>query len=135
MLTIVEARREIEADRLSAVELVEATLEAIDRDRALNAYLYVDRNGAIETARAVDGASEDLRTAPLAGIPICVKDILHVAGMPTTAGANGWVRHPTEDAPAVARLRDAGAVILGKGNTNEFAFGIDGRNAHWGDCR
>src|SRR3954449_5389050 len=131
MLTIVEARREIDAGRLSPVELVGDVLGAMDRGRELNAYLHVDREGATEAARKAERQGE----GPLAGIPICVKDILDVAGMTTPAGASGWSRDPTSDAPAVARLRHAGAVILGKGNTNEFAFGIDGRNPHWGDCR
>jgi aspartyl-tRNA(Asn)/glutamyl-tRNA(Gln) amidotransferase subunit A len=131
MLTIVEARHEIDAGRISAVELVEDALGAIDRRQELNAYLRVDREGAIEAARAAERDGD----GPLAGIPICVKDVLDVAGMPTTAGASGWSRHPASDALTVARLRRAGAVIVGKGNTNEFAFGIDGRNPHWGDCR
>ena len=134
MPTVLEARSEIEAGRVSAVELTEEALAAIDRGRALNAYLHVDAEGALEAARQADAALEDAKAHPLAGIPICVKDMLHVSGMPTTAGAKGWVRHPTSDAPAVARLRAAGAVIVGKGNTNEFAFGIDGQNEHWGDC-
>jgi aspartyl-tRNA(Asn)/glutamyl-tRNA(Gln) amidotransferase subunit A len=126
-LTIAEARREIDSGRLSPIELVESTLAAIEEGEELNAYLHVDRDGA---RRAAGGEL----SGPLAGIPICVKDIIDVAGMPTTAGAAGWVRHPEADAPAVARLREAGAVIVGKGNTNEFAFGIDGQNPHWGDC-
>jgi len=68
-------------------------------------------------------------------MPVCVKDIVDVAGMPTTAGGADWVRRPEEDATVVARLRAAGAVVVGKGNTNEFACGIDGRNPHKGDCR
>ncbi len=68
-------------------------------------------------------------------MPICVKDIVDVAGMPTTAGGAEWVRHPDRDATVVARLRAAGAIVVGKGNTNEFACGIDGRNPHKGDCR
>jgi aspartyl-tRNA(Asn)/glutamyl-tRNA(Gln) amidotransferase subunit A len=71
---------------------------------------------------------------PLAGMPVCIKDIVDVAGMPTTAGGAEWVRHPTEDATVVERLRDAGAIVIGKGNTNEFAAGIEGRNPHKGDC-
>jgi aspartyl-tRNA(Asn)/glutamyl-tRNA(Gln) amidotransferase subunit A len=108
------------------VELVE---EALARPDELNCYLHLDAEGALAAARAAD------RHAPLGGIPLCVKDIVDVAGMPTTAGAAGWTRHPADDAPAVARLRAAGAVIVGKGHTNEFAYGIDGRNPHWGDCR
>lgn len=89
--------------------------------------MHVDRDGATAAAEAAGNG-------PLAGIPICVKDVIDVGGMPTTAGASGWVRHPAADATVVARLRKAGAVVVGKGNTNEFAFGIDGQNPHWGDC-
>jgi aspartyl-tRNA(Asn)/glutamyl-tRNA(Gln) amidotransferase subunit A len=149
----------------SAGERVEAALAATEElNQILNVYLHVDAEGAraeaaevdaIERAReaiaheggAAPGAgaprTEELRPAtddpdpkrPLAGIPICVKDIVDVAGMPTTAGGADWVRHPEEDATVVARLRAAGAVVIGKGNTNEFACGIDGRNPHKGDCR
>jgi aspartyl-tRNA(Asn)/glutamyl-tRNA(Gln) amidotransferase subunit A len=132
----------------SAAERVEAALATTERlNPTLNAYLHLDREwaraiaaeqDAIDAARA---AIEDRESAdadpgrPLAGMPICVKDLIDVAGMPTTAGAEGWVRRPDADAPVVARLREAGAVVIGKGNTNEFACGIDGRNPHRGDCR
>jgi aspartyl-tRNA(Asn)/glutamyl-tRNA(Gln) amidotransferase subunit A len=120
---------------------VETAIEATERlNPTLGAYLHLDLEGtraeaaeveAIEIARA--GAPDPGR--PLAGMPICVKDIVDVAGMPTTAGGAEWVRHPDRDATVVARLRAAGAVVVGKGNTNEFACGIDGRNPHKGDCR
>ena len=135
-LTIAAASRELAARRLSAVELVEETLAVVDRDNErLNAYLHVDRKGALAAARRADAALDDGSAGPLAGIPICVKDVIDVAGMPTTAASSGWSSLPTADASAVARLREAGAVVVGKGNTNEFAFGIDGRNPHRGDCR
>lgn len=71
----------------------------------------------------------------LTGLAVCVKDVIHVAGLPTSAGSAAWRREPQVDAEAVARLRAAGASIAGKGNTNEFALGIDGMNPHHGDCR
>src|SRR5690606_23058855 len=132
-LTIAAARRELDAGRLSAVELTAAVL---DRVAALNprhhAYLHVDRDSAIEQARVADLTGRD--DLPLRGIPLCVKDIIDVAGMPVTAGAAGWRREPDQDAEAVARLRAAGAVIIGMGNTNEFAYGADGLNPHRGDA-
>jgi Asp-tRNA(Asn)/Glu-tRNA(Gln) amidotransferase A subunit family amidase len=116
---------------------LEAALAATERlNPTLNAYLHLGLEGA--PAQAAEATSIDAaggRPGALAGMPICVKDIVDVAGMPTTAGAAGWVRHPDEDATVVARLRAAGAAIVGKGNTNEFACGIDGRNPHKGDCR
>jgi aspartyl-tRNA(Asn)/glutamyl-tRNA(Gln) amidotransferase subunit A len=121
-MTVVEARQELRARRLSPDELTGAVLARVERlNPALNAYLRVDPQPA-----AGDG--------PLAGIPICIKDVIDVAGMPTTAGAARWECRPAADAPAVARLRAAGAVIVGKGHTNEFAYGIDGENPHWGAC-
>ncbi|MBS1894466.1 MAG: amidase [Actinobacteria bacterium] len=116
---------------------VEAAIAATERlNPTLNAYLHLDLEGA--RAEAAEAAAIDAaggRAGPLAGMPICVKDIVDVDGMPTTAGAAEWVRRPAEDANVVARLRAAGAAIVGKGNTNEFACGIDGRNPHKGDCR
>ena len=128
-LTIGAARAELGAGRLSAEELVRAVLARIEaRDGELNAYIHVDGDSAIAQAR-------EAPEGPLHGIPLCVKDVVDVAGMPTTAGAAGWRRDPARDAPAVARLRAAGAVIVGKGNTNEFAYGIDGCNPHTGDTQ
>src|SRR4051794_28778180 len=128
-LTIAAARAEIGAGRLSPEELVGAVLARVEsRGGELNAYLHVDGDHALAQAR-------DAPEGPLHGIPLCIKDVIDVAGMPTTAGAAGWRRDPDADAPAVARLRAAGAVIVGKGNTNEFAYGIDGCNPHFGDVR
>jgi aspartyl-tRNA(Asn)/glutamyl-tRNA(Gln) amidotransferase subunit A len=116
---------------------VEAAIAATERlNPTLNAYLHVDLEGARAEAAEVDAVeAAGGAPGPLAGMPVCVKDIVDVAGMPTTAGGADWVRHPDEDATVVARLRAAGAVVVGKGNTNEFACGIDGRNPHKGDCR
>jgi aspartyl-tRNA(Asn)/glutamyl-tRNA(Gln) amidotransferase subunit A len=127
----------------AAGERVEAALAAAERlNPTLNAYLHLDPVGARAAAAeqdAIDAARSSTAdgdpSRPLAGMPICVKDMVDVAGMPTTAGGAGWLRHPDADAVVVARLRAAGAVVIGKGNTNEFACGIDGRNPHKGDCR
>jgi aspartyl-tRNA(Asn)/glutamyl-tRNA(Gln) amidotransferase subunit A len=132
LLTVVEARREIRAKRLSATELTEATLARATRlNPSLGAFLHLDVEGALADARAADARGDD---PPLLGIPLCVKDMIDVAGMPTTAGAARWHRMPERDAGAVAALRSAGAIVIGKGNTNEFAYGIDGRNPHRGNC-
>jgi aspartyl-tRNA(Asn)/glutamyl-tRNA(Gln) amidotransferase subunit A len=135
-LTVVDARAAIARGELSPVELLDAVLQRVaDRNDELRAYLFVDEDGAREAARAAEAAARQGDDRPLLGIPICVKDVIDVAGMPTTAGAAHWRREPAVDAVAVARVREAGAVIVGKGNTNEFAYGIDGRNPHWGDVR
>jgi Asp-tRNA(Asn)/Glu-tRNA(Gln) amidotransferase A subunit family amidase len=127
----------------AAVERVEVAIMAAERlNPTINAYLHLDperaraaaaEQDAIDAARGADSGVDSTR--PLAGMPICVKDIVDVAGMPTTAGGADWVRHPDADALVVERLRAAGAIVIGKGNTNEFACGIDGRNPHKGDCR
>jgi len=116
---------------------VEEAIAATERlNPTLNAYLHVDFERARAEAAEVDAIeAAGGAPGPLAGMPVCVKDIVDVGGMPTTAGGADWVRHPDEDATVVARLRAAGAVVVGKGNTNEFACGIDGRNPHKGDCR
>jgi Asp-tRNA(Asn)/Glu-tRNA(Gln) amidotransferase A subunit family amidase len=133
-LTIVDARRAIAGGELSPVELLDAVLDRVRaRNDELHAYLLVDEAGARAAARAAEAAARDGDDRPLLGIPLCIKDVIDVAGLPTTAGGKGWRREPAGDAAAVARLRAAGAVFVGKGNTNEFAYGIDGRNPHWGD--
>jgi aspartyl-tRNA(Asn)/glutamyl-tRNA(Gln) amidotransferase subunit A len=131
--TIADAREAINHRQLSALELTESVLRRIEHgDRKLGAYLRVEADAALEQARALDSRDEHL---PLKGIPICVKDLIDVADVPTTAGSATWRRMPRRDAAAVARLRRAGAVIIGKGHTNEFAYGIDGKNPHFWDCR
>lgn len=133
LLTALEARAELEAGHLSAVELTEAVLARAERlNPCLGAFLKLDADRALEQARAADRRSD---RPPLLGIPVAVKAVIDVEGLPTTAGAARWRRFPTKDAVVVERLRAAGAVVLGAAHTNEFAYGIDGRNPHWGDCR
>jgi aspartyl-tRNA(Asn)/glutamyl-tRNA(Gln) amidotransferase subunit A len=134
LLSIEDAGRELRAGRLSAVELTEAVLARVERlNPRLRAYLTADGDGALAEARAADARPAQDRPA-LHGIPICVKDMIDAAGFQTTAGAAHWRRSPERDAPVVARLKAAGAIVIGKGHTNEFAYGIDGQNPHWGDC-
>ncbi|HKY75094.1 MAG TPA: amidase [Acidimicrobiia bacterium] len=115
----------IREGRLSPVVLVERALERIDAlDQQVRAWVCVDRAGALDSAaeREAEARAGRIRGA-LHGIPVGVKDIFDVAGMVTTAGAAPFAHRPaTEDAAAVALLRRAGAVILGKTVTTEFAF-------------
>ena len=123
--TIADAAAGLRQGSLSPVDLVELCLARIRAvDPALRAWVHVDESGARAAARerAADARAGRLR-GPLHGIPVGVKDIFHVAGMPTTAGAGPFAHEtPSEDAPAVQRLRAAGAVILGKTATTEFAY-------------
>jgi aspartyl-tRNA(Asn)/glutamyl-tRNA(Gln) amidotransferase subunit A len=91
---------------------------------------------ARDQARQVDGRIAAGETLPLAGVPFAVKDLFHVAGFPTTYGSrvfDGVIRNET--AVAVRKLTDAGAVLIGKLNLHECAFGFTGENPHFGDCR
>jgi Asp-tRNA(Asn)/Glu-tRNA(Gln) amidotransferase A subunit family amidase len=110
---------------LSPVALVEQALERIDAlDQQVRAWVCVDREAALATAAEREAEAEAGRIrGVLHGIPVGVKDIFDVAGMVTTAGAAPFAhRLATEDAAAVALLRRAGAVVLGKTVTTEFAF-------------
>ncbi len=110
---------------LSPMDLLESCLARIaERDAEIRAWVYVDEAGARAVARERhDEARGGRRRGPLHGVPVGIKDIFHVAGMTTTCGA-APVFHTvaTEDAAAVARLRAAGAIILGKAHTTEFAY-------------
>jgi aspartyl-tRNA(Asn)/glutamyl-tRNA(Gln) amidotransferase subunit A len=115
----------IRAGRFSATAVVEACLGRIDAvEPAIEAWVTVDRAGALEAAAALDAEARRGRfRGPLHGVPVGLKDIFHAAGLRTTAGARGFADVvPAEDAASVARLRAAGAVILGKCHTTEFAF-------------
>jgi aspartyl-tRNA(Asn)/glutamyl-tRNA(Gln) amidotransferase subunit A len=121
-----------------AEKIVEECLSEIaGRDGRIRAFLHVDREGALEAARAVDrkaAAGED--PGPLAGVPVALKDNIHAEGLPTTCGSKileGY-RAPY-DATAVARLRAAGAVLVGKTNLDEFAMGSSTENSAFGATR
>jgi aspartyl-tRNA(Asn)/glutamyl-tRNA(Gln) amidotransferase subunit A len=115
--------------------LTEACLARVD-DR-LNAFRHVAREQALEAARRVEEAARrGDPLGPLAGIPVAVKDNIEVAGMPMTAGTRHLARGvPRMDAPVCARLRDAGAILLGKLHMSEWAIGATGQNVHFGPCR
>jgi Asp-tRNA(Asn)/Glu-tRNA(Gln) amidotransferase A subunit family amidase len=124
-LTACEAARAIAAGQLLPVALLEACLARIEAaDSELRAWVHVDATAARAVAREreAEASAGGLRGA-LHGIPVGIKDIIHVAGMPTTAGAAAFAHEkPDADATAVARLRAAGAVIIGKTATTEFAY-------------
>jgi len=124
-LSAIEAAAAVRAGRLTATALLESCLDRIDRsEERVQAWVLVDRAGALETARRLDAEAQQGRfRGSLHGVPVGLKDIIHAAGLKTTAGARGFADTvPGEDAPCVARLRAAGAVIVGKLHTTEFAF-------------
>ena len=125
----------LERRELSPVELTEAILLRIDAlDPALNAYQLVLADRAREDARRAEAEIAAGRyRGPLHGVPIAVKDLLATAGVTTAAGSKvlaDWV--PDEDATAVRRFREAGAVIVGKTRMSEFAYSPGSNNAHYG---
>ena len=127
------------ARRLSPVEVVEAALARIDAvNPRVNAFVTLDRDGALTQARR---AAQALRRrggklGPLHGIPVGIKDVTPTRGMRTTFGSTLFADHvPDADALVVERLRAAGAIVLGKTNTPEFAFGPNTTNALFGPTR
>lgn len=130
-LTIADTLRLLDSGRLSSEALVKAYIARARAHGDLNIFITLDEQGALEAARAVDAARHaGLPLGPMAGIPVVVKDNIHVAGMPSTAGTPALASFiPAEDAPVVRRLREAGAIMLGKTNMHELAFGATGYNA------
>ena len=141
-LTIREAARLLRARKVSSVELTRAALARAERlDPKLHAFITLTAEVAMEQAVAADRelrrpSSGSGRLGLLHGIPVTIKDNYRTKDVRTTAGSRilgDFV--PSRDAKVVERLRDAGAVFLGKTNMNEFAYGIHGLNPHYGDVR
>ena len=134
-LSATEIAASVAKGEVSAVEVAQAHLDQIEAtDVDLHAFLYVDTDGALAAAAKVDkarAAGESL--GPLAGVPLAMKDVFTMRGVPTTAGSkilDGW--RPPYDATVVSRLRAAGVVILGKTNMDEFAMGSSTENSAYG---
>ena len=136
--TIAELAPLIAAGHLSSEELTRACLAEIDaHDSALHAFITVLGASAIAQARALDTETAAGRCrGPLHGIPISLKDLIDQQGVPTTAASRVREGHVAErDAPVTARLREAGAVLIGKTNLHEFAFGTTSDDTAFGAVR
>jgi aspartyl-tRNA(Asn)/glutamyl-tRNA(Gln) amidotransferase subunit A len=139
MLGIVEAGKRFRDGTLAPDALVKDLLAAIRRaNPPLNAFYEVFEESALQEGRqAAVELREGRDRGPLHGIPVAVKDLFDVAGRVTTCGAHPAFHPPPAraDSDAVARLRAAGAVILGKTGLHEWAFGVSSNNPHFGPCR
>jgi aspartyl-tRNA(Asn)/glutamyl-tRNA(Gln) amidotransferase subunit A len=130
-MTVVELARRLRDGELSPVEAVRDALDRIRaRDGDLNTFISVRSEEALREAEAAVRMRE---RGPLWGVPLAVKDVLDVAGSVTTAGARILADNvAAEDSEAVTRLRRAGAIVVGKTNTHEFAYGPTTTSVHFG---
>lgn len=130
-----ELRNLISTGELGAEELMRATLAQIERTNGvLNAIVAMkDGDALITEARNVDAARDDARQGALSGLPVCIKDMANAAGFPTTKGSPALTGTIAEqDDLFVARMRAAGAIVIGKSNTPEFALGSHTFNPVYG---
>jgi len=136
-LSAVEAAARIRAGTLKSEDLVRALIDVIERKRDLNAFITFDRDRALASARKADAlAARKSFAGALHGVPIVVKDNIHVAGVPNSAGTPALKAFvPTRNAPVAEKLIRAGAIVLGKTNMHELAFGITSNNAAFGPAR
>ncbi|MCQ0988790.1 amidase [Jiella marina] len=116
----------VRAGKLSSADLVARCLANIEaRDGVLKSFVHVAEDALEQGRRADAAATSGIATGPLHGIPIAVKDNYLTAGMPTTAGTEAAIAFPQEDGAAIARLRAAGAIFIGKTRMHEFAWGME----------
>jgi len=137
-LSVTEASRLLRSRAVSPAELTQAFLQKIEElNPQLNAFITVTSEQAMEQAQTAEKEIEEGKwRGPLHGIPISLKDLIDVAGVPTTAASGQLLDNvATEDAELVRRLRLAGAVLLGKTNLHEFAYGGSTVVSYFGPTR
>jgi aspartyl-tRNA(Asn)/glutamyl-tRNA(Gln) amidotransferase subunit A len=133
---LVQIARALRRRRLSPVELVDAYTRRIQATRDLHAFITIPDEHARREAQRAERRLSRREAGALLGVPIAIKDLFATRAIRTTAGSRilrDWV--PTSDAASVARLRAAGAIIFGKTNLHEFAFGVSTANPWWGIAR
>jgi aspartyl-tRNA(Asn)/glutamyl-tRNA(Gln) amidotransferase subunit A len=136
--SVADLARLIASKEVSPVAVVRAHLDRIAAlDGGLRSFITVCADAALDAARAAEAdVAAGRPLGPLHGVPIALKDLFDTAGVRTTGGSKILAdRVPAEDATVVRRLRAAGAIVLGKLNMHEFAYGPEGRNVHYGDAR
>lgn len=129
-MTIATISSALRQGDITSVELVKACLERAEQGKELNVFITLDAKKALADAQEADEQRKNGQVMkPLSGIPIVIKDNIHTSGLRSTAGTPAFSDYiPSEDAPTVAKLREAGAIILGKTNMHELAFGATGYN-------
>jgi aspartyl-tRNA(Asn)/glutamyl-tRNA(Gln) amidotransferase subunit A len=137
-MSIGEAAAGLRARRFSAVDLATAAISRIDRlNPTMRAFITVTAEQALEQARQADrelAMGQD--RGPFHGVPVALKDLFYTKGVPTTAGSKVYQNFlPEYNATVVEKLLAAGAVLLGKLNMHEFAYGITSANPHFGAVR
>ena len=136
-LTASEAAAKIRKGEITSEALTKALIEKAKAGKSLNVFITLDESGALKAAKAADAAGKEKKwKGALHGVPIVLKDNIHVAGLPNTAGTPGMKEFvPKENAPVAQKLIDAGAIVLGKTNMHELAFGITSNNKAFGAVR
>ena len=136
-LSAAEAARQIREGKLKSEDLVKALADVIEKKKDLGAFIAFDREAALKAAREADAmAARKKFKGPLHGVPIVIKDNIHVLGFANTAGTPALRDFkPKANAPVANKLVRAGAIVLGKTNMHELAFGITSNNGAFGPVR
>ncbi|MCL5439054.1 MAG: Asp-tRNA(Asn)/Glu-tRNA(Gln) amidotransferase subunit GatA [Patescibacteria group bacterium] len=136
-LTLKEAKKGLLSKDFSSVELTKACLGQIEKyDKEINSYITVCNEEALKQAELSDSKIKDGDDSPLLGIPIAVKDLYSTKGIRTTAASKVLENYiPQYDATAIAKIKNAGAVILGKANCDAWAHGSSGENSDFGPTK
>jgi aspartyl-tRNA(Asn)/glutamyl-tRNA(Gln) amidotransferase subunit A len=137
-VTIEQAAASLRAGKVSSVELVEESLRVIcELQPGLNAFITITADLALDQARrADDELARGIDRGPLHGIPYSLKDVFATKGIRTTCGSKIFAEHvPDRDSAVYGKLREAGAVLMGKNGMHELAYGITSNNPHFGTIR
>ncbi|SIT72554.1 Asp-tRNA(Asn)/Glu-tRNA(Gln) amidotransferase GatCAB subunit A [Edaphobacillus lindanitolerans] len=137
-MTFTDLNRKMKAGKISSLELVQESLKRIaEENPATNAFITIAAGEALETAAVLDReAAAGKFRGPLHGIPVAVKDLIDTKGIRTTMGSKVYADNvPDADAEVVRKLKEAGAVLIGKTNTHEFAYGPIGDRSYFGASR
>ena len=133
-LSATDAAALIRTGKMRSEDLVRALIAKAKAGSNLHAFITLDEQGALKAAQAADAAVKaGTAKGALHGVPLAIKDNIHVAGLPNTAGAPSLKNFvPATNAPVAQKLIDAGAIVLGKTNMHELAFGITSNNGGFG---